>query len=118
MSRVVSEALKHMNELQDAGPDSELFHVKQDIERAINEAPLTEEERYIITALYFTDTEAPVRQGSSGRPRNPWASSLVSLDMGNRSENAKEIYVSRRLRSAIDKIAEHLGDDYNREEAS
>jgi hypothetical protein len=117
MSKTVSEVLKHYNELRDVEPDSELFHIKADIERAIEMAPLTQEELNIITALYLTDHEAPVRQDSSGRPNHPWAATLIGLDE-DKSENAKAIYVSRRLKSAVDKLAEFLGDGYDDQETT
>jgi hypothetical protein len=111
MSKTVSEVLKHYNEIRDVEPDSELFHIKADIDRALEQAPLTSEELNIITALYLSDHSAPTRQLNSGRPTHPHAATFVALGE-EKSENAKAIYVSRRLKSAVDKIAEFLGNDY------
>lgn len=111
MSRTITEVLKHYNELQDVEPNSELFHIKADIDRALREAPLTQEELSIITSLYLTDHEPPVRQVNSGRPTHARAASLVGLEEA-KSDNARAIFVSRRLKSAVDKMAEYLGNDY------
>jgi hypothetical protein len=115
MSKTVSEILRHYNEIRDVEPDSELFHLKADMDRALKQADLTQEERNIITTLYLTDHEAPVRTENSGRPTHPWAANLIGLGE-DKSENAKAIYVSRRLKSAIEKLADFLGDGYDDEE--
>lgn len=116
---MIDNVLKHYNELRDLGPDSELFHVKQDIDRAFEQAPLTDEERTIVAALYFNENPAnPVRQLNSGRPRSTHAADLIDLDMTNKSENARAVYVSRRLNSALEKMAEYLGDGYEKAKKS
>jgi hypothetical protein len=117
MSKVIAEILKHYQELRDVEPDSELFHIKADIDRALEEAPLTQEELSIITSLYLTDHEPPTRQVNSGRPTHPWAATLVGLGE-TKSDNAKAIFVSRRLKSAIEKLAEYLGNGYTEETTS
>jgi hypothetical protein len=112
---MITEVLKHYKEIQGVEPDSELFPIKQDIDRALEQADLTDEERNIITTLFLTDHEVPIRQVNSGRPTHPWASSFID-GMDGKSENAKAILVSRRLKSAIEKIVEFLGDGYEEAE--
>jgi hypothetical protein len=116
---MIETVLKHYNEFRDLGPESELFAIKQDIDRAFEQAPLTDEERSIVSALYFNEEPVtPVRQVNSGRPKSTHAADVIGLDMDGKSDNAKAIYVSRRLSSALEKMAEFLGDGYEKAEKS
>lgn len=109
----IATLIEHWNEFKDLGPESELFHIKLDIERALDKAPLTEEEKTILVSVYFSEPQTPVRQKGSGRPNSIRAADLVDIDMNGKSENAKAIYVSRKLKSALEKLVDFLGDEYD-----
>ncbi len=120
MSQVIVEVLRHYREIDTANPDSELIHLKADIDRALKEAPLDEEERAVITLLYLSDpTEYPVRKlnrngGESGRPLGGTTQGYVGnlVVEEDKSDNAKNIWISRTLKRAIQKLEEFLGDGY------
>ena len=120
MSQVIVEVLRHYKEIETVNPDSDLFYLKADIDRALEQAPLDEEERSIIEILYLSEPiEYPVRKlnrngGESGRPLGGTTQGLVGLLVveNDKSDNAKNIKVSRTLKRAIQKLEEYLGGDY------
>ena len=119
MSKRIIEALKVYLELNTDDPESELTHVKVDLDRALEHAPLTGEEREIITYLYLTEpVDRPIRKldkngGQTGRPPGGTTQASVSkLIAQDKSVAARENKTSRVIRKAADKLATFLGDDY------
>lgn len=121
MSQRILGVLKFYKELNTSNPESETFLIKQDVDRALEEAPLDEEERALITILYLSEpTEHPERKqdkngGQSGRPSGGLTQVQASklIISGNVSEKAKEIKAGRILKRAANKLAEYLGEDYS-----
>lgn len=121
MSKQILEILKYYNELHTDDPESELVHIKADLDRALLEVRLDEEERALITILYLTDsTEIPIRGkpdkngGQSGRPSGGTtqvqaARSIITED---RTDKAKELKAGRILKRASAKLAAFLGEGY------
>jgi len=111
--------LKYYNELYSDDPESELVHIKADIDRALIEAPLDEEERALIVILYLTEPTYPVRGkpdkngATSGRPPGGTTQAQVAkLIAQDKTPAARENKASRVLRRAAAKLAQFLGDDY------
>ena len=119
MSRKIQEVLRLYRELNTDDPESELITVKADLDRALQFAPLTSEEREIITYLYLTEpVDRPIRKldkngGQTGRPPGGTTQASVSkLIAQDKSVAARENKTSRVIRKAADKLATFLGDDY------
>ena len=120
MSQVIVEVLRRYREIETDNPESELVHLKADIDRALRNAPLDEEERAVIRLLYLNDPiEYPVRKlnrngGESGRPLGGTTQGLVGTLVveEDKSDNAKNIRISRTLKRAVQKLEEYLGDGY------
>lgn len=120
MSKRIVEILKHYNELHTDDPESELVHIKADLDRALLNAPLDEEELALITFLYLTEpVDRPVRGktdkngGQSGRPPGGTTQAQVAkLIAEDKSPAARENKMSRVLRRAAQKIAVYLGEGY------
>jgi hypothetical protein len=112
--------LRHYKEIESSNPESELVYIKADVDRALREAPLDQEERDVIGVLFLSDPiEYPVRKpnrngGESGRPLGGTTQQLVGrlMDHEDRSSNARNIRVSRIVKSAAQKIADYLGAGY------
>src|ERR1700694_4914678 len=107
MSRTILEGLKYYREIDTSDPESELVHLKADLDRALTQAPLDEEERALITFLYLVEpTEHPVRGkpnkrgGQSGRPPGGVTQVKVAklIIAEEKSEKAKEIKAGRILK--------------------
>src|SRR5579859_271103 len=121
MSQVIEGVLRHYREIETVSPESELIHLKADIDRALRNAPLDEEEKAVIQFLYLTDPiQYPVRKlnkngGESGRPLGGTTQGLVAglVVEDDKSSNAKNIRISRTLKGAIQKIEEYLGEGYD-----
>ena len=117
----IQEILKHYNEIETSDPESELFQIKADIDRAINHAPLDKEERLLIATLYLSEPLPPVRGkpdkngGQSGRP----AGGLTQVQVAqlvvskSKSNKAKELKTGRILKRATKKLSEFLGEGYD-----
>lgn len=120
MSQVIVEVLRRYREIESVNPDSELVHLKADIDRALAKAPLDEEERAVIHLLYLSDPiEYPIRKlnrngGESGRPLGGTTQGRVGTLVveEDKSDNAKNIRISRTLKRAVQKLEEYLGDGY------
>lgn len=120
MSKTIAEILKHFHEFDAAEPESELLQIKSDIERALHHVEFTDDERNIIRALFLIEPPSPQRitenksGGTSGRPKGGSTQQYISNIMldNEKSENARNIEVSRKLRSACAKIAAYLGPEY------
>lgn len=121
MSRQIIEALKVYREIESSDPESELIHIKADLDRALLWADLNEEELALITLLFLTEPVTyPTRGnpnkngGQSGRPpggvSQVQASRLIVSE--NRSEKAKEIRAGRVLKRAAGKLSAFLGAPY------
>ena len=121
MSQRIIEVLKYYRELDTNNPESEVFHIKADIDRAIQQAPLDEEERALITILYLSEPEQyPTRKpdkngGQSGRPAGGLTQVQVAklIISENVSEKAKEIKAGRILKRAARKLSDFLGSGYD-----
>lgn len=120
MSKTIAEILRHYPEIQSSNPGSELSHIKTDIQRALENVPLTLEERGILRTLFFVSPIAPQRDrvnhsgGTSGRPAGGITQSLIAglLIETQKSDNAKNIILSRKLKVITDKLAAYLGPEY------
>jgi hypothetical protein len=114
MSQRILGVLKYYRELDTNNPESEVFHIKTDIDRALQQAPLDEEERALITILYLEEPEPPERTSDKGRPSGGLtqvqASKLIITE--KISEKAKEIKAGRILKRATRKLEEFLGEGY------
>lgn len=121
MSQVIAEVLKHYREIETVNPSSELIDLKADIDRALREAPLDDEEKAVITFLYLSDPiEYPIRKlnrngGESGRPLGGTTQGLIGTLVveDDKSDNAKNIKISRTIRRAIQKLEDYLGEGYD-----
>jgi len=115
MSRTIVEILKNYNELKETS-DSNLISYKLDIDKALLEAPLNEEEKAVIEMLYLSDPiEYPIRKdGESGRPLGGTTQTLVGnlVIEDDKSENARNIRISRTIKKASEKLASYLGEPY------
>ena len=119
MSKRIQEALKNYRELITDDPESELVFIKADLDRALREAPLSDEEREIITYLYLTEpVDRPVRKpdkngGHTGRPAGGVTQASISkLIAQDKSVAARENKTSRVIRKAADKLSSFLGSEY------
>lgn len=121
MSKRILEVLKYYNEIDTSDPESELVHLKADLDRALSNAPLSEEERTLLTTLYLLEPpEHPIRGkpdkngGRSGRPPGGATQVRVAklIIAENRSEKAKEIRAGRIIKRAAAKLSAFLGAGY------
>lgn len=121
MSKKIIEVLKYYNELHTEDPESELVHIKADLDRALVEAPLDEEERALLIVLYLTEpTHRPIRGkpdkngGQSGRPPGGNTQAQVAkLIAEDKTPAARENKTSRILKRAAQKISDYLGEGYD-----
>lgn len=113
--------LHYYNEIESSDPDSELLQLKTDVDRALAEAPLDEEERALIERVFLTEPTAyPMRGrvdkngGQSGRPPGGVTQGIVAKLMieEDKSANAKNIKATRILKRAVEKLAIYLGEGY------
>lgn len=122
MSKTILEALKVYQEIESSDPESELVHIKADLDRALRMADLSEEELGLITFLFLTEpVDRPTRGkldkngGQSGRP--PGGTTQVHaariIVSENRSDKAREIKAGRILKRAAAKLSEYLGEGYD-----
>jgi hypothetical protein len=85
--------------------DVESAYILWDIGVAVWNAPLTSQERSVIQRLYLSQPQSPARTDKVGRP----AGGTTLASIGEKST------VSNLKRSAIEKIAQFLGDEYGLE---
>lgn len=124
MSKAVRELLDHYHELSPDSPNSEILELKSDIERALREAPLTEEEVEILQARFLIEPKQRPRRnrlnrsgGLAGRPSGGnTASRIAEVMLSHKNPNAANIIISRRIASACAKIATYLGPEYGANE--
>lgn len=123
MSNKVRRLLAGYNEL-DPSISPQIAEIKMDLDRALQEVSLTEEERVVLEALFLIPEPVhPVRVqvnkagGTAGRPSGGITQSYVATLMtdyfgANKTDNALNIRVSRIIKSACDKLAAFLGPEY------
>lgn len=120
MSKTVIEILKVYRELYTSDPESELTHLRADIDRALLGAPLDDEERALLSVLYLSEPSAlPIRGkpdkngGQSGRPPGGNTQAQVAaLTDQDKTPAARENKTSRVLRKAAGKLSAYLGHPY------
>jgi hypothetical protein len=114
LSRPIHEILRHYRELEPENPGSEILEIKADIDRALIHADLDPEEREAIGALFLADPPSLSRTEKSGRPKGSATQEYISYlqTKEHKSDNAWNIIVSRRIRSACEKLQQFLGDEY------
>lgn len=117
MSQTVVQLLRYMKELPPG--DSELGLMKLDLERALQNVDFTEDEANALRALFLIEPTAPSRDrvnksgNTRGRPSGgQTAKSVAEMMMADKSDNARRIKMSRLVRSAAEKLADFLGEDY------
>ena len=120
MSKKITELLKLYREIETSDPESQLVHLKADLDRALHEAPLTEEERAVITILYLEEPiEYPIRKpdkngGQTGRPLGgPTQANVAKQIAQDKKPAAREMKTSRIIKRASVKLAAFLGEPYN-----
>lgn len=119
MSKKILELLKLYKEIETSDPESQLVHLKADLDRALHGAPLTEEERAVLTILYLEEpTEHPIRKldkngGQTGRPLGGRTQANVAKQIAqDKKPAAREMKTSRIIKRAAGKISEYLGEPY------
>lgn len=119
MSKKVIEVLKLYREIETSDPTSELVHLKADLDRALHGAPLTEEERAVITILYLREpVEYPIRKldkngGQTGRPLGGSTQANVAKQIAqDKNPAAREMKTSRIIKRAASKLSSFLGEPY------
>lgn len=111
-SDFVALFLENFHEFQ-SSHDVESHYIIWDINTAIYNAPLTITERSVIQRLYITPPCPPERDRhdkngfTNGRPLGGTTQSAVGQELGIEKSTLSNI-----KRSAIQKIADYLGDDY------
>lgn len=122
MSRTIIEVLKLYNELHTDDPESDVVHIKADLDRALLGADLSDEERELLVLLFLTEpVNYPTRGkrdkngGQSGRPPGGTTQvHIAQLIVGeSRSEKAKELKAGRILKRAAKKLSDYLGSEYD-----
>jgi DNA-directed RNA polymerase specialized sigma subunit len=111
-SELVSTFLENFHELQSSKNPENAFLI-WDINVAIWNAPLTNEERRVIQRLYIDPPAPPERDKlakngfTNGRPHGGTTQSTVGERLGIEKSTLSNI-----KKSAIDKIAQYLGTAY------
>ena len=120
MSTVVRGLLENYHELEE---HPRLLNMKIDLDNALGQVNLTEEEWEIIQMRYLIEPLAPIRDRlnrlGDKRGRPPGGNTqfqLARLMNGQQTDNAKHIHVSRLITSACGKLALFLGEDYKEAE--
>lgn len=132
MAKAISEILKNYKELvaldsmnpttlDQARTTEDLLAIRNDIERALRDVPFTPEEMEVLGAYFLIDPDPPERNRvnkngtTSGRPRGGSTQGRIAQLMidAEKSQNAKNIAISRILRRIYDKLGAYLGDDYD-----
>jgi hypothetical protein len=110
---LISVFLENYHEFNESGDsDSRLFLM--DIHTAIYNAPLTTTERSIVQRLFIDQPEAPARGKldkdgfSRGRPAGGTTQQMLCEQLGIEKSTLSNI-----KRSAIEKMATYLGDEYD-----
>lgn len=112
-TRFVEVYLEGYHAFEDS-EDVESRYILIDIRNAIRNAPLTLEEKLVLKRLYFDEPMPPQRDKqdkngfTNGRPAGGSTQTSLAdeLNIGFRD-------ISRIKQSAILKISEYLGDEYN-----